>query len=158
YADATYYRSGRGGSHEVQFGTWLQPKLDIEFTTLYVNGGYYLQDEVLRDPNNPAAGTIPFHRTIIDSDRATSTLSHGRDYAFYMQDGWKPSPRLTVNVGVRADFVKRTDRLFDVVVQDSREIGPRVGVNYLVTADGRNSVRANWGIVHDAPSITSGTT
>ena len=59
---------------------------------------------------------------------------------------------------MRIDFIKRTDKLFDKVMQDSTEVGPRVGANYLLTADGRNTVRArSWGRVHDAVSLGSGT-
>jgi hypothetical protein len=38
--------------------------MHIENITIYVNGGFTIQDEVLRDPTNAAAGSIPFRRQI----------------------------------------------------------------------------------------------
>ena len=48
---------------------------------------------------------------------------------------------MTVNAGLRVDVVHRHDNLFDVDVQDSVEVGPRFGINYMVTRDQRNLVR-----------------
>jgi hypothetical protein len=76
-----------------------------------------------------------------------------RDIALYIQDGWRPVARLTVNVGVRLDFLKRRDNVFQVVTQKSTEVGPRFGVNYMLTADQKNALRASWVRVHDVLSI-----
>ena len=54
------------------------------------------------------------------------------DYGFYVQDNWKPNERLTLNLGIRADFVRRYDSLFDVERMNSVGVGPRLGVSYLV--------------------------
>ena len=75
-ADATWYRDSRVGSHELQGGVYLQPRLRERTTLQYANGGFALEEVVLRDPANPAAGYIPFHRQIYDL--ATGAVQMGR--------------------------------------------------------------------------------
>jgi hypothetical protein len=154
-ADATWFRDSTGGSHELQAGLYLQPRLHERTTQHYTNGGYALEEVVLRDPSNPAAGVIPFHRQIYDAVNVPSRWADGHDYAVYVQDAWRPLARLTVNAGVRADFIGRKDAAFDVETENSTEIGPRVGVNYLLTHDGRQSVRASWTRVADVLAQTT---
>ena len=143
-ADATWYRNGRAGSHEVQSGLYFQPRLRDRTTQHYANRGYALEEVVLRDPSNPASGFVPFHRQVYDLVEVPLRWADGHDYAFYAQDAWHVLPRLTVNAGVRVDFIGRKDAAFNVRTQTSTEIGPRLGINYLLTGDGRRAVRASW--------------
>ena len=69
-----------------------------------------------------------------------------RDIAFYLQDAWKPTDRLTLNIGVRADFVKRFDGILDINRMDTLALGPRAGFSYMVTEDGRTVLRGNLGL------------
>ncbi|MGH9159492.1 MAG: hypothetical protein ACRD2X_05860, partial [Vicinamibacteraceae bacterium] len=118
----------------------------------YVNDGFALEETVLRDFARLEAGVQPFHRLIFDGNELTDARRRGEDYAFYIQDAWRPTSRLTVNAGLRVDRIVWTDLLFDVTSQRSTEIGPRFGVNYLLTGDGHNVARAHWVRVHDQPS------
>jgi hypothetical protein len=77
------------------------------------------------------------------------------DHAVYVQDAWRPVPRLTVNAGVRVDVVGRKDSAFNVETQNGTEIGPRFGVNYSLTSDGRRAVRASWTRVADVLAQTT---
>ena len=112
-----------------------------------------VQDEVLRDPTNAAAGSIPYRRQIFDGDQITSSRGNFANYALYIQDAWRPTPRATVTLGLRVDWVKRHDDIFDIDTQDSVDIGPRLGLNYMLTSDQRNAVRVSYMRAHDAPSI-----
>ena len=143
-ADATWLRDTRVGAHELQAGIYFQPRLRERTTQHYTNQGYALEEVVLRDPANPAAGFIPFHRQIYDVIDVPSRWADGHDYAFYVQDAWRAMPRLTVNAGVRVDFIGRKDAAFNIETQTSTEVGPRLGVNYMLTRDGRRSIRASW--------------
>ncbi len=156
-ADATLQRANLLGSHELQAGVFLQPRLHDEWVTKYNSNGFQLEEVVLRDPNNPAAGFTPFHRQVFDVAEVTTRLVDSSDAAVYLQDAWRPTSRLTLNAGLRVDLVKRTDRLFSEVIQDSTEIGPRFGLNYQVTRDGRNTVRASWSRVHQNLSVNQTT-
>src|SRR5262249_32253225 len=152
-ADFNGYKSGWLGTHDIRFGTWLQPVMHIENITHYLNGGFTTQDEVLRDPTNAAAGSVPFRRQIFDGDQITSGLGNFADYAVYVQDSWRPTQRATVTMGLRADWVKRHDDIFNLDTQDSVDVGPRLGLNYMLTSDQRNAVRVSFMRAHDAPSI-----
>ena len=153
-ADLSWYVS-RFGAHEIRTGIYAQPALRVRNVFKYVNDGFNIEDLLLRNPADPGAGTIPFHRQVRADATITGSGSDGQDYAFYVQDAWKPSQRLTVSAGVRVDAIRRQDPIFDLETQSSLSIGPRVGVNYSLTADGRNVVRASWVRVHDIPTQTT---
>jgi hypothetical protein len=146
---ATYYRSGLAGSHEIKTGLYFIPRGRTQAFTSNHAGGFPTVRAVLRDPANPAAGYIPFYRAIYDTVESTQTFVDARNLAFYLQDAWKPNARLTINAGVRVDYVFRRDRQFDTVVQDSTDVAPRLGANYALTEDGRNILRASLGKIHD---------
>jgi hypothetical protein len=65
---------------------------------------------------------------------------------------------LTLNVGLRADLIKVTDHIAGAVLQDSWNIGPRLGATYALTP-GNDIVRASWTRIHEQPyafSLPSG--
>jgi carboxypeptidase family protein len=154
-ADATWYRDSRAGSHELQGGVYLQPRLRERTTLYYANGGFALEEVVLRDPSNPASGFVPFHRQVFDRANVPFRWADSHDYAAYAQDAWRPVPRLTVNAGVRVDVIDRNDAAFNVETMRSTEIGPRFGVNYLLTKDGRSAIRGSWVRVADVLAQTT---
>src|SRR5262245_52748738 len=154
-ADVTWYADSKLGSHEVQTGVYFQPRLHERTTLYYANDGYALEEVVLRDPSNPAAGFVPFHRQLYDQVTAPSRWADGHDYASYVQDVWRPVPHLTVSAGVRVDVIGRKDTAFNVETQNSTEIGPRFGINYLLTRDGRRAARASWTRVADVLAQTT---
>jgi hypothetical protein len=154
-ADITWYRDSKVGSHEVQTGVYFQPRLRERSTQHYANGGYALEEVVRRDPSNPALGFVPFHRQLYDQVNVPLRWADSHDYAVYVQDAWRPFPQLTVSAGVRADVIGRKDSAFNVETQNSTEVGPRFGVNYLLTRDGRRALRASWTRVADVLAQTT---
>ena len=150
-ADLTYIKTGWLGSHEFQTGVYLQPRLRVDTIDRYANGGFQLEEVVLRNPANLSAGTIPFHRRIFGVGELTSASVWARDNAIYVQDAWRPASRLTVTAGLRIDWIQGKDRLFDALVLDDMAVGPRFGATSQVTEDSKNVVRASWGRVHEAP-------
>jgi hypothetical protein len=151
--DATFFQpSGWWGSHELQVGTYVQPRLRNTRTTFYSNGGFALEEVAFRDPNNPAAGVVPFHRRYYSVPSITTLEVHALDNATYVQDSWRPSTRLTVNAGIRLDWIMGRDALFGRETLNDLAIGPRLGVNYVLTADTKNLIRASYGRVGDVPN------
>lgn len=147
--DLTYYREGLGGSHEFKTGIWAAPQLHRDVTSNAENDGFVLERVRLRDPNDLASGLVPYQRRYVSPLEVHSTSARDRDLAIYVQDNWKPGQRLTVNVGVRADFVRRFDDIFGVQRMNSTNVGPRVGGALLLTSDARNVLRAFYGRVHE---------
>ncbi|MPZ17974.1 MAG: hypothetical protein GEV06_08690 [Luteitalea sp.] len=142
--DITYYKQGWGGSHEIQTGFFLEPRNTYDQTRLYSNDGFFEEFQTPVDLSNPSLGTIPFQRVYADPIEITTRQARDSNYAFYLQDDWKPTARLTANVGMRFDYVKRVDKVFDITRQQSWTVQPRVGATYLLTEDARNVLRASW--------------
>jgi hypothetical protein len=148
-ADLTYFRRGWLGSHELQTGVNLQPWMAGTNTTIYSNGGFALEDVVMRDPANQDAGLIPFHRRVYDAAEVLTADVSATDNAAYLQDTWRPTTRLTISGGIRFDSITARDRLVDLKTQNSLEIGPRFGATYALSADKTDVVRASWGRIHE---------
>jgi len=145
-ADATYLRHGPLGAHEFQVGAfWQSVHEEVDFD--YPDRGFSVEDDVLRDPGNPAAGVTPFHRQVFDVSSVRTALGRSRDAAVYVQDSWQPLPRLAANIGLRVELVNRRDDLFNVVSQDSTQLAPRVGVTYLFADN--DTVRATFARLHE---------
>ena len=103
---------------------------------------------MLIDPANPSLGTRPFRRERRDVGELTTTDARDRDIGLYFTDSWKPAERLTLNLGLRVDFVKRFDNLDNFDRMNTTVFGPRVGFSYMVTANARNVIRGSYGRVH----------
>src|SRR5260370_42038222 len=106
----------------------------------------------------PPAEFVPFHKRVYDVASAVTTSVSAYDNAVYVQDAWKPIDRLTVNAGLRVDFVKVRDLQANIVTEDSKNIGPRFGAAYGLTNDRLNVLRASWGRVHELVQSTNAPT
>jgi outer membrane receptor protein involved in Fe transport len=70
---------------------------------------------------------VAFHRRYETPIEFDETAAQDSDIGIYVQDGWKPNGRLTINGGVRVDFVRRFDDIYGVERMSSVNIGPRFG-------------------------------
>ena len=87
------------------------------------------------------------------------------DYSFFVQDDWRATPRLTVNLGLRYEYEQlpepqipnslpnlsgqligpeQTNRM----PSDKNNFGPRFGLAYDLTGDGKTSIRGGYGIYY----------
>lgn len=78
------------------------------------------------------------------------------DWAFFAQDDWRATPRLTLNLGLRWDY-ERFPKPFLVNPalpqtanrpSDKNNFGPRIGFAYDLTGDGKTSLRGGYGIYY----------
>jgi hypothetical protein len=112
------------------------------------------------------------NRTLFDSETYMETRP---EWAAYIQDDWRVSPRLTLNLGLRWDmfvpWVEENNRqsnydpstgLFVVASDDAvingvkvgrylqtyskKDFGPRLGFAYDLSGDGRTTVRGGYGV------------
>lgn len=147
--DLTWFKDAWKGSHELQTGFFAAPRSTYDQETEYPNGGFVLEERRMSDVNNPAAGTIAFHRRYFDPLKLNTREAVDRNVGFYVQDNWRPTSRLVINGGVRFDWVQRNDRLFDIVREDAWHVGPRIGFSYMLTGDAKNIVRGSYVRVHE---------
>jgi len=78
----------------------------------------------------------------------------------FVQDEIRVSPRLTVNAGLRYEFIVWPEldaqapyELSRSVPSDGGNIAPRLGVSWLPSGDTRTVVRGGYGIYYDTPSL-----
>ena len=163
-ADMTRYVEDAAGSHEVGFGIYAAPVNRYPQYTVYADStGWNSENHTPVDANGnivtqdnlaQAVATRWYSRTRRgDATSAASQLqtrdAQDSDIAFYLQDAWKPTDRLTLNLGVRADFVKRYDGILDYQRMNTLALGPRAGFSYMLTEDGRTVLRGSLGRVHE---------
>jgi hypothetical protein len=153
--DLTHYMEGWGGSHEFQTGVFFAPINKYDAITQYSNfadGGFaemYFR-MASGDENDPSGGAVPYYAWRRDEENVQTIGARDRDLGLYFQDSWKPTPRLTLNLGLRLDFVKRHDNVEDFDRMNTTVFGPRVGFSYMLTEDARNVIRGFAGRIHEA--------
>ena len=168
--DFSWHMSGMGGlGHDLKTGFNFinEPRLFITFNS----GKGVLQYTHL---DNSLSGPLS-NVTLNDGDASANIPL--RQYAGYIQDDWRASARVTVNLGLRYDYI--TGHQFDQSKnpnfirfqnagkaglfagikglenfgKDPKEDGnnwqPRLGVAWDVRGNGMDVVRAGWGIYMD---------
>jgi hypothetical protein len=120
------------GQHELKAGFFFD-RHTRQRTTHYNANGRSIEDLVLIDSARPQLGVIPFHLRVYDGTSAFLGDEVGRDLAFYVQNKWNSTSRLTVSTGVRLDVIRNRDLLFKIQTQRSVEIGPNVGAAFTLT-------------------------
>lgn len=155
------YNTGR---HNVKFG--------YEFRRTFVNGffdagyrGRLLFPDLVSFVEGAPSGSLTTgnHQAMGDSHRLTFQNNH----AFYVQDNFRLTERLTLNAGLRWDYFgvigEEHDRFsnFDPSIpgpvqvkqlypKDYNNFAPRLSFAYDVFGNAKTVVRAGWGLFYDA--------
>jgi hypothetical protein len=160
------------GSHEFKAGVTFinEPVLDITFNSGNSPSYTHLTDE----RSGPISGITQSGTIGQGSDTATIP---NKQYAVYVQDAWRVNDRLTLDIGVRYDYVSgfafdesqsilfqelqaagRAGQLNGVVgmenfglekAEDKNNIAPRAGFTFDTKGDGRFVVRGGLGRYYD---------
>ncbi len=154
------------GKHSFKFGTQLNrwnevinsPGGSIDGQIIYPDFPSFLQG----NPN-----LIEFKTLTSVSYRFTVFNTLG----FYAQDDWRVSPRLTVNMGLRYEFMTTPHELNGIqsrVINDftdpftvgpivknntKKNFSPRVGIAYDLFGNGKTAIRSGFGIYYDIGNI-----
>src|SRR5678815_2706808 len=78
------------------------------------------------------------------------------DFNYFVQDDWRVSPRLTLNLGIRYEYQRNPDPInvnpsipqTQNKVDDRNNFGPRLGFAYGIGDDGKTSIRGGWGLYY----------
>lgn len=148
-SDANYYIDDFSGSHDVKFGIYAKPLAENQFKRFFTTSPvstYY----VLSNPADPSSTQIPFYRITYDREEYTFEKRVGKNFAVYLNDVWKPTDRLSIEVGLRYDYVSQADEVEgnSVDVVSLGAFSPNIGINYALTEDRKNVIRASYAMRH----------
>ena len=152
--------SWKSGKHDVKFGYEFRRTTILHVIDHNFRGTLDFDDLTTFLEGIPSGG----NQVTGNSRRHTFQNSHG----LFVQDSFRWTPRLTLNLGVRWDYFGVTGEknsllwTFDpanggdnvptgqLYAKDYNNFAPRVAFNYDVTGKGRTVVRAGWGLFYDA--------
>ncbi len=125
---------------------------------------------------NSATGTNPCYSSFVEGFGLTPTFAiNTTDYGFFVQDNWKISPRLTLELGVRYDYESLPNASSTLTApltvqsattpattlytftpytgltnrpSDKNNIGPRIGFSYDLFGDGKSVLRGGYGLYY----------
>ena len=169
------------GNHTFKWGMDISHVRDID-DNLFTGAGSYtysnINDFIVDYVNFTTGGSLraagrtcstqssPASNTRLAGKCYTSNFSQGfgpsrfalstTDFAFFGQDDWHATPRLTLNLGLRWEYEKFPQPFLvnPAIPQtanrpsDKNNFGPRLGFAWNVTGDARTSLRGGYGIYY----------
>ncbi|HYV86268.1 MAG TPA: TonB-dependent receptor [Patescibacteria group bacterium] len=79
----------------------------------------------------------------VQADGGTNTLS------LFAQDSWSPTPRVTINYGLRWDAQQIVDDSGHSLVRMEKNFAPRLGATWDFTGENRGKLYGSWGRYYD---------
>jgi outer membrane receptor protein involved in Fe transport len=161
------------GSHEVRFGGEFQRVLADFNLGVFQQGRIELAEDFPAFDRN-GDGRVDDNDLLISvtlrsavPDRALVIPDANNNYfAFFAQDDWRVTPKLTFNLGLRYELdtdVKNVSRIGEINPlvtsflhgtrsTDANNFGPRLGFNYSPD-NGRTSIHGGYGIYYDRVTL-----
>ncbi len=157
YLDASKIASFKGQQHTFKFGYQLA-RVGNNVKDDYANGQFdiFWGDSFSRGPINNAKGTYGYY--IWQDGVRHDNKVNGRNQGFYLQDTWRVSKKLTLNLGARFEneflppytpTVNGKKIANPVAFGWGDKIAPRIGVAYDILGDGKWKLSGSYGLFYD---------
>ncbi len=144
----SYFAGDALGSHQLDTGVEYH-KLR-EATSVYTPGGYEVQylnnaywNGALPDGNGDGLVDYLLYRDYPAEIARDPVLGKADGWSAFVQDQWRPTPQLTVNLGLRYESMVHTNTVGETVA-DFQKWLPRLGVAWDIGGRGRHVLRAGW--------------
>jgi outer membrane receptor protein involved in Fe transport len=160
-------------NHTLNFGAEIQ-RVDADFDLRVFQAGRIEMIEDFPDFDRNGDGKVDdndllFSVTLRSGKPTEPLLIPNADstyFAGFVQDDWRVSPQLTLNLGLRYELdtdvknISRTSQLNPIILpflhgqraRDKNNFGPRVGFNY-AAKDGHTSIHGGYGIYYDRVTL-----
>ncbi len=141
--DADLYLNDFFGDHHFRIGFDREDLLS-ESATIY-SGGHYVR--YYQSGAGGALGGLIAPNTVYVRDRLyDSGGSYSTEQtAFYIQDAWDVTDRLSLQLGLRAEKFNNKNAAGETFVETDFDLSPRLGATYDLFGDRSTSVRAFYG-------------
>lgn len=155
-----WFIPGKGGDHDLKFGlNYLHSALRVQdFGNR--NGTFILNTDSAFDRNNPR--TYP-ERLQVRVPGPVDFRMKGHFIGMFVQDRWKLTNRLTLNLGTRYDVEilptpNQDNPMFagdpDGYPMDLNNVSPRLGFAWSLDDEGKSAVRGGAGVFYQRTSYT----
>jgi carboxypeptidase family protein/TonB-dependent receptor-like protein len=150
----SWFVPGHGGDHDLKFGGQYEYVVARSTQQDNLNGTFIFRTDLAFNPND--FRTYP-ERLSVRVPGALNRDQKAHFAAFFVQDKWHMNSRTTVSLGVRYDLeVQPLDEVNNPAFSsptdypvDRNNVGPRVGLTYDVSGDGKAAVRGGYGRFYD---------
>jgi hypothetical protein len=137
-ASLSHYAEGFG-KHDLKFGLEIE-RSKVHSRYGFPQGIYYYDYSSSYPTGQYLAYTYGY-----DADARNQRES------VFAQDAWKPTSRLTINAGVRVDFIRgKSPALDNKTVYSNNNWAPRIGFAYDLTGDGKTVLKGHYGQYYEA--------